>query len=134
MYNDIYNKEQYAYERNTLLKWLAFSIDGKKPEHFFYKNGFQKIVIYGVRCFGELFYNQIRKSGIEVVCFADRDYANYPDGIDGITVSSLKGLNTIDFDVIVVTPTFYFNDILTDLIKNKINLNKILSLNMVLAD
>ncbi|MCD6346287.1 MAG: hypothetical protein J7L96_02580 [Bacteroidales bacterium] len=133
MYNDIYNKEQFAYERNTLLKWLTLSINDKKPDCFFHKNGFQKIVIYGVRGFGELFYNQIRKSTIEIVCFADRDYANYPAGIDGIAVRSLTGLQTTDFDVVVVTPTFYFNDILTDLTNNKIDLNKIVSLNMVVS-
>jgi len=133
MYNDIYNKEQYAYERNTILKWLKQSINGNMLDCFFHKNGFQKIVIYGIRGFGELFFRQIRQSTIEIVCFVDRDHANYSEGIDGIAVCSIAELRKKDFDVIVVTPTFYFNDILTDLTNNKIDLNKIISLNMVVS-
>jgi hypothetical protein len=133
MYNDIYNKEQYAYERNTLLKWLTLSINGNKLDRFFYENSFQKIVIYGVRGLGELFYNEIRQSTIEIVCFADRSFANYREGIDGIPIKSIPELQTVDYDILVITPTFYFNDILTDLTNNKVDLNKIVSLNMVLS-
>jgi hypothetical protein len=134
MYNDIYNKEQFAYERNTLLKWLTLSINDKKLDRFFHENDFQKIAIYGLRGFGELFYSEIRKSTIEIVCFIDRDYANYPEGIDGIAVRSITDLKTMDYDVIVVTPTFYFDDILKDLINNQVDLNKIVSLNMIVAN
>lgn len=134
MYNDIYNKEQYAYERNTLFKWLALSINGTKLDRFFLENCFQKIVIYGVRGFGELFYQEMRESNIEIVCFVDRDHASYPEGIDGIAVRSITDLEMMDYDVVVVTPTFFFNDILNDLLNNNIDLNKIVSLNMIVAN
>ena len=134
MYNDIYNKEQFAYERNTLLKWLEMAINHREVEFFFHKNGFKKIAVYGVRGFGELFYKHIKKSSIEIACFVDRDHASYPEGVDGIPVYSIKELSKLYFDAVVVTPVFYFNDILNNLADNGVDLNKIVSLNMVVTE
>ncbi len=133
MYNDIYNKEQYAYERNTLLKWLNNSIKGRKAISFFHENAFQNIVIYGIRGFGELLYQEIRNSDIKVVCFADRDFARYSKGINGVPVLSIEQLARITYDAVVVTPIFYFNEILSTLVNNKIELGKIVSLNMIVS-
>jgi hypothetical protein len=133
MYNDIYSKEQYAYERNTLLKWLTNSISGKRSIRFFHENEFKKIVIYGVRGFGELFYQEMQDSDIEIVCFADRDFGNYPHGINGIPVFSVDELHLKSFDAVVVTPTFYFKEILSTLSNHNIDLDKIVSLNMVVS-
>ena len=56
--------------------------------------------------------------------FADRDYRSYPFGIDSIEVSPVAELVTKEFDVVVVTPTFYFKEIMSSLMSEGIPLKK----------
>jgi hypothetical protein len=162
MYNDVYNQEQYAYTYGTALKWLQRKIAGDETASFFYNNGLKRIAIYGINGLGELLYADIRspfisggpngaaagfsnsagelkKSEIMIDFFVDKKYREYASGYHGIPVIGLDepgikqdAINALD--AIVVTPVYYFNEIVDALHTKGVPYEKIVSLNMLFTE
>jgi hypothetical protein len=127
-------KEIYAFSYPTVFRYLENKIKGKDISDFFYENKINSIAICirGVlNNLGELFYNDIINSGIEVKYFIDKNYFKaFSGGISGVPVVGTDGLSEQkSVDAYVVAPVYYFNEIAEDLISAGIELKKIISLN-----
>lgn len=134
MYNDIYDKEQFAYLYATLCKWLQLKIDGGGLEDILHQSGVQTIALYGIGGLGEYVYQELEKGKIKIAYFIDRRYVEFVHGIDGIPVIGLQHIKEQkSVDAIIVTPVYYNRMIMEDLITQEVPVEKILSLAMLLA-
>lgn len=134
MYNGIYNKEQYAYLYDTLTKWLNVRIRGGSLGENMRAKGIERVALYGVNGLGEQAYRDIKASGIEIVCFIDKNGSRCGAEKEGVPVFSLEQLEQVpEKCYILVTPEYYFREIMTDLLDRGISLERIISLSMLLG-
>ncbi len=132
MYNGVYNTEQYAYLYDTLTKWLSGKIQGGSLGENLLAKGVEKIALYGVSGLGELAYEDVKDSRVEILCFLDKNAGRYGGEKHGLAVWGLERLDQLPEDCyILVTPEYYFRDIMEDLLAGGICLERILSLSMV---
>lgn len=132
MYNDIYDKEHFAYMYSTLTKWLKLKIDGGDLSQQINKIGVNNVALYGAGIIGELVLSELLHFDTRINCIIDRCYADYPNGINHIPVIGINQLSEFDYDAVIVTPVYHFQAILTDLIKGGTDPIKIISLSMLL--
>jgi NADH/NAD ratio-sensing transcriptional regulator Rex len=134
MYNGIYNKEQYAYVYDTLIKWLEIKIQGGGLGKKMLEKSIQKVALYGVNGLGKLFYQDIKDYGVEVTCFIDKNAERYEKNKDSLVVLNLNQLEQLEKDCyIIVTPEYYFQEIMLELLNRGISLERIISLSMVVS-
>lgn len=101
---------------NLTNQWLRNKQDSKDLLQELAKNQYKKIAIYGMGTLGELLYNDLKKSDMEVIYFIDRNAEEVFYGIDNIPVIGLKHISTQQkADVIIVTPIHDFEKIQNDL-------------------
>ena len=80
------------------------------------KNNIKNIAIYGMGTLGELFYNEIKGTGVKVNYFIDKNADTLYYGVDDIAVVGLDDIaNQDEVDAIIVTPIFDFDTIESDL-------------------
>lgn len=117
---------KYKELMHILDKWLLKKQKGKKLIQFFAVKGIKSIAIYGMSYVGERLYDELKNSDIEIKYAIDQS-ANgiYVD----LNVLSLKD-DLPEVDAIIVTPTFYYDEISKNLMK-KVN-SKVISLDTVL--
>lgn len=133
MYNDIYNKEQFAYMYNTLCKWLRRKVEGESLGNIIKRRYGTDIILYGIGGLGETAFEDIVSSGINIICIADKKYKDFANGYRGVNVVSPEGLKDYEEHPILVLPAFYFREIVDELVKYGIEENRFISLNMLLA-
>lgn len=132
MYNDVYNAEQYAYTYGTLLKWLRLKLENQNLSSYLSSHNIKTIAVYGISLLGELLLKELEGSDVKISFFIDKKFRDYEDGIQGIPVYGLGQLPDIqNIDVIIVTPVYYFKEIVKDMLANEVPLEKIISLNMM---
>lgn len=132
MYNGIYDQEQYAYMHDTLAKWLALKIQGGSLGENIRAKGIGKVALYGANSLGGLACRDIRGAGLNVLCFIDRNADRYGREKEGLEVLGLDQLGRLPQDCyILVTPEYYFREIMEDLTGRGIGLERILSLSMI---
>lgn len=132
MYNGVYTIEQYAYMNDTLTKWLARKVAGESLGDRLRELQVGKVALYGINGVGKLVYEDVKKSGVPIACFVDRRAQSFPDGYDGLPVLGLEGVARLDEDCyVLVTPEYFFYDIMNDLLEGGIPLERIISLAMV---
>lgn len=132
VYNGVYDIEQFAYIQDTLMKWISDKIAGQSLSDKLIEKGVFDIAIYGIHELGKLVYKDIKGSQIQVNYFIDKRASEYPKGYQGVPVVRLEQLLEGDIKgFILVTPEFYFHDILQDLIKKGIPLEKIITIAML---
>lgn len=108
--------------------WLEMKQKGKSAVTYLQKKRIKRIAIYGMKELGERFYEEVKNTGIEVVCIIDK----YPDNVIGdFTVISPEG-EIPEVDAIIVTADYYYQDIRKSL-SEKVNC-PIYSLNGVLGN
>lgn len=133
MYNGVYDKEQFAYLYGVLEKWLSLKIEGGSLAERLLENSINAVAIYGMRGLGEMVYRDIENSGVEVRCFIDKRAGEYPEGYHGKKVFSIaQAKENLADAFILVTPEFYFREIFQSLLGAGINMERIISLAMVL--
>lgn len=133
MYNGIYQKEQYAYAYDTLAKWLALKIQGGSLGGYMAEKGVGRVAIYGVNGLGRQAYKDIVGSGIEIVCFLDRQAGSFCNGMDGLPVLSPQQAGQLpEGCYIMITPEYYFQEIMADLAEIGIPLGRMVSPSMFL--
>lgn len=136
MYNGVYTAEQYAYMHDTLQKWLSGHIKGESLGDRILAKGIDCIAIYGVSGLGQMAYDDI-VSRVRIVNFIDKRADKYSKGYrtsDGriVSVLSLAQLQQLPKECFVlVTPEYYFYEIMDDLSERGIPLERIISLSMV---
>lgn len=97
-------------------QWLLNQMDGKKIEEYFHKNDIKTIGVYGMGKICELFYEEVKDTDIKISYFADVRAEQYGSGFGDIELvkpEDISGLEAVD--VIVITPTYYVEEI-----KNKL--------------
>lgn len=101
-----FSEKMLTYYR-ILNRWLMLKQQGKSLTEYFYKNEFHSIAIYGYRELGQRLYDELKETDIEVKYIIDKN-------ID--TVSADVDIYTPDaelpyVDVIVITATYYYDEI-----------------------
>lgn len=93
---------------NTLNQWLNNKEEGKDPQDYFIKNGYKTMAIYGMGELGSRLYKELKNCSelkIKYVIDQSIDYLSHE-----IAVKSPE--DTLEeVDVIVVTPTFAYEEI-----------------------
>lgn len=73
---EISAKEKLSERSGTYYKltyeWLQKKLQGESILAYFEENNIKKIAIYGKGSLGELLFQELRDSGIEIVCFIDQ--------------------------------------------------------------
>jgi len=132
MYNGVYTIEQYAYMNDTLTKWLQHRIAGECLGDRLMELGVTKLALYGIGGVGKLVYEDIVQTDIHICAFVDKKAERYPSGCEGFPVYGLSQLQQLEEDCyVLVTSEYYFREILDDLLKGGITLERIISLAMV---
>lgn len=88
-------------------QWLIVRQQGKTLAEYFEKNNYKTVAIYGMKEFGERLYDELKNTDITVKYIIDKN----ADSIwtDVKVVIPEEELEPVD--VIVVTATFYFDEI-----------------------
>lgn len=132
MYNGVYTIEQYAYMHDTLLKWLKNKINGKSLGQKLLEMDVCKVAIYGANELGKIVYNDIKESDVWVECFVDKNADKYSSSIEGVPVITPSEISLLgEASYVLITPEYYFYEILTDLRKKGIAQERIISLAMI---
>ena len=125
------NKNPVEYEKfqdyfYILCEWLGFKHRGINLEDFFKKNNYSSIAIYGMGYMGHLLYDELKTSDIEIKYGIDNDPNSKCEGLTIIPPGKISE----QVDVIVVTPSFAFDEI-KEMLSTKTE-SAIMSINEVL--
>lgn len=95
-------------------QWLVNSIAGKSTASYFYDHPENKtIAIYGAGINGEMFYDEMKKSGLNIQYFIDKWADSLYYGIDDVEIYNIEDfLKLPPPDVIVITPLSYLQEII----------------------
>ena len=88
-------------------QWLIVRQSGKTLAEYFEKNNYRTVAIYGMKEFGERLYDELRASDITVKYIIDKDAETIYADVDIVTPEETME----PVDVIVVTATYYFDEI-----------------------
>ena len=132
MYNGVYTIEQYAYMHDTLMKWLKNKINGKSLGQRLLEMDISKVAIYGANELGKMVYNDTKESGVRVECFVDKNADKYSSSEEEIPVIKPSEISLLEKEsYVLITPEYYFYEILTDLREKGITQERIISLAMI---
>lgn len=125
-------KEEFAYSYLTAIQYLYLKSEDKNILNFFIKNNYRNIAVCGINDFSYILANDLKGSNIEIKYFIDKNYLKYKFGINNIPViDSNSVMNYPKVDIYVITSTYYFNNIMDNLIMLGINAEKIINLNEI---
>lgn len=131
MYNGVYIVEQYAYMHDTLMKWLKEKIAGNSLGQKLRDMDVSGVAVYGANELGQMVCRDIEDC-VTVSAYIDKNASRFQGMADGKSVLGLEQLELLPADdYILVTPEFYFREIMKDLTDRGIGMNRILSLSMV---
>ena len=99
----------------TLNNWIKIEQENKNLSMYFKNMGYKTVAIYGMKEVGERLYQELKNSEVMVKYAIDQNAESIYADVD---VYSLDD-ELPDVDVIVVTPTYYYNSILNNL-KDKV--------------
>lgn len=88
---------------------------------------FEKIVIVGAGFYGRNLYKILKQNNVNTVkCFADNACGRYRNGIYNIEVLSLPDATAQNDDAyFVITPRYYYMDLLRQLLRLGVDVNRI---------
>lgn len=131
MYNGVYTVEQYAYMHDTLMKWLKDKVAGVSLGQKLRGMGISGVAVYGANELGQMVCHDIEDS-VTISAYIDKNASRFQGMVDGKRVLDLEHLGLLPEDCsILVTPEFYFREIMEDLTERGIVMERILSLSMV---
>ena len=111
----------------TLNNWIEIKQDNKNLSMYFNTMGYKTVAIYGMKEVGERLYKELKDSEVVVKYAIDQNAEGIYSDVDIYSVDD----ELPDVDVIVVTPTYYYNSILKNL-KDKVKC-PIISLDDIIA-
>ena len=111
----------------TLLnKWLELSQHGKSLSSYFEENHYQKIIVYGMGELGQRFCDDLKGTDLEIKYAIDQ---NAEEQFTDLELYSIH--DTLpEFDVIVVTPIFAYEEIRKQL--NEMGYENVIALDEVI--
>lgn len=87
--------------------WLSLSQKGRSLSEYFEDKGYKRVAIYGMKELGERLFDELKHSGIEVVCIIDQN----PSGILAEAAVLHPDDQLPEVDAVVVTASYYFDTI-----------------------
>lgn len=105
---------------NVLNQWVQNQIDDKKVVDYFIQNNLHRIAIYGAGPLGRLLYEELKDSLIEVVYFIDKNAENLAYYVEREVISIEDIEVQEEIDVIVITPYYFYDEIIQDFDKNNV--------------
>lgn len=107
------NNYKMQAERNLsnmmlLHDWMEFQQAGGSITQYFHEHGYKKVMIYGNGNVGQRLFQALGQSDVDVVAIMDQMNASDSD-TEGILIGTDSEIP--DVDCIVITPTFYFDEI-----------------------
>ncbi len=108
--------EKLSWYFRILNMWIEMKQNEKSVVTYLRQKGINRIAIYGMRELGERFYEEVRNTGIEVVCIIDK----IPDLVVGDFMVISPKQKIPEVDAIIVTADFYYQEIKKEL-KLKVN-------------
>lgn len=98
---------------NMLNQWLALKQEGKNLEEYFVANNYKTIAIYGMGEMGNRLYDELEGTSVQVKYAIDKNAVSAYSEMD--VIDPEDGLDEIEADVIVVTATFAYDEIVEKL-------------------
>ena len=111
-------------------RMCALLLDGKSAAPFFGGLGISSIAIYGVEGIGRRFYEYMKKSGVRVDCFIDRNWRSYDQ--NAFAVVGLDGMPGREFGAVVIAVPEHQCAIMRDLLAHGLQPERILTVSQVL--
>ena len=96
----------------SLIQWVTIEHEGKSLPGLFHEMGYSIVAIYGYGQLGKMLERILDKSGIKVACIIDRVF----NETKGYYVA--PGPLDKEVDAVIVTNTFYYEEIREGLLKN----------------
>lgn len=97
--------------RQLLLEWIRLKNNKESIAHYFHKNHYSNIAIYGMGDLGERFYEEIVQTDIHVDHIVDRNANNIIADVPTFTPDG----DLPEVDVVVVTAIQFFDEIKKDM-------------------
>jgi len=118
----------------TAQRFIDVILNNEDLSAFFRKFGWERIAVCGANHFCQTLIRLLEKKDIIIEEVFDKNYFKFGGGrYMDIPVKGYLELDKMEFpDVFVVTSNFYYNDIVDELIKYKVPLERIISINDVL--
>lgn len=132
MYNGVYTKEQFAYMYDVFLKWTDGLVHGKGIGDRVRQMGIQRLAVYGAAGPGRLVYEDLKQAGVTVVCFFDSNAQRFSEESYPLHVYGPEKIGLLDEECyLLVTPEYFFTDIMKELLERGFRAERIISLAMV---
>lgn len=104
---------------NVMNQWLYLKHNNKNLSEYFEKKEYKRIGIYGLGELGNRLIDELKDTGTEVVYGVDRNINNTYSSVPAFALDELSDAAE-DVDVIVVTPIFAYEEVISEL-KNKVS-------------
>lgn len=115
-------KERYKSYYELIHSWFENKNNGKTIEKYFVENNISNIAIYGKGTLGEMFYEEIKNTDINIKYFIDRSVEEVYEWEEDIPVIGIKHIEKQDVvDAIIITPIFDYDEIQEDLENNGVD-------------
>lgn len=123
-----------AIDHPIAIRFLDIILNGEDISAFFRHFGWKNIAVCGMSRFCKVFIKLMKDTDIEIEYIFDKNHKNFPDGeYMGISVMGYSDIDKVGLpDMIVVASSYYFNDIVDELVENNVPLEKILNINDVI--
>ena len=99
-----------------LNRWLCKKQEGKDTKDWFRGKKYHRVCIYGLAEIGERLISEIESSDIKISCGIDKRVIKHDFDFPVYRMKDIQEISQ-DFDVIVVTPFYYFEEIHSELVK-----------------
>ena len=94
-----------------LNQWLCIKQEGKSLDEYFKENNYKTVAIYGMGEMGNRLYDELKNTDIEVKYAIDKNASSTYSELDVKEIDD----ELPEVDVVVVTATFAFDDIVEDI-------------------
>lgn len=108
-------------------KWISMLQQGKRLDAYFQENNIESICIYGFGILGELLYDELKNSDIQVKLIIDGSRKS-----EDVSICKLEEVKEFNVDVIVVTAVAAFEEI-SETLKEKTSV-KVVSLEDIIYE
>ncbi len=105
------NYERVSQYYALTIDWIRMVQRKKSIKDYLDKWNYKKVCIYGLSDVGYRLYDELKDSGIEIVCMIDKNAFGKFEDTDIMNLSQ----PIPECDLIIVTPVYYINEIEIDL-------------------
>lgn len=104
------NEKRMYCVQQVMYQWLKNRINCKKIDDYLKEQGIHRIAIYGLSDMGELLFEELRNSEIEITCCIDKNYNKYIErDFEVISCDTFIKRNTDE--TVIVTAIMYYEEI-----------------------